>query len=342
MAVRVVADILRPITLTLSAVCFLILCPLVILAQLIPGMALLEMASSYLPHVILLSALAAAALALLDRRIAIAAALITLLAAWPFLSFSKYQAPQGGPCSPGACLTVITANVFEQSGAMVKLNEIAERENADLIAINEPDRRLAPHAYDGLFPTYRHLRPDRATAQPQRAGNALVLLSRIPVAQAVRLAPDNTFQRDLVFADLSDAWAGIRVVIAHTMIPTSGAQIAARNELLRIAGTSALEAEGFLIMGDFNMTPWSRDFRDVPGKRAGNPRLSRTWPTFFPLMGIPIDHIMASENLELVDARVLEPIGSDHYPILARYRRADQAPSDRQRESQSPPQRQGG
>lgn len=320
MALRVVAHILKPITVTLAAVCFLLLCPLVILAQFLSGIAPLEMAISYLPQIILLAVVATAALSLLDRRLAVAASVVTIFAAWPFLSFSKFQAPTGDTCAPGDCLTVITANVFEQTEAMAALNERATREGADLVAINEPAWRLGDQDYGALFPTFQRVQAEVPSGHAQRAGNALILLSRQPVARALRLAPDNTLRRDLIAADLDAPWSGVRVVIAHTMIPTSGPQLAARNELLRVSGDVAIEADNFLIMGDFNMTPWSRNFRDLPGKRAGDPRFSKTWPTFFPLMGIPIDHIMASDGLELVEARVLAPIGSDHYPILARYR----------------------
>ena len=105
--------------------------------------------------------------------------------------------------------------------------------------------------------------------------------------------------------------------------PVTASWTQARNNLLSIAGDTAATAEQFILMGDFNTTPWSATFRDLPGNRAGDPRFSATWPTFFPALGISIDHILASDNLELVEFKVLESVGSDHYPLMAKFRLKD-------------------
>jgi endonuclease/exonuclease/phosphatase family metal-dependent hydrolase len=46
--------------------------------------------------------------------------------------------------------------------------------------------------------------------------------------------------------------------------------------------------------------------------------LGFTWPTFFPLLGIPIDHCLVSADLGVAQYRRLADFGSDHYPVLAR------------------------
>jgi endonuclease/exonuclease/phosphatase (EEP) superfamily protein YafD len=312
----------KPVLMALAAGCFLVLCPLVILAQVAPEVPLFEMAVSYLPQIFVLSIFTALGLAAFRPRLAAAGGMIAAVAALPFLTFSKFDAPSRIDCPPEACLTVITANVFMQSDAMVQLGALAEQEHADLVAINETAPRFGQRDFDHHFPAFQRLRTGLDPALPYYS-RALTLLSRQPVNQSRKVLPEQAAGRSLMMADLAGRWDGTRVVIAHPTIPLSSTGAQARNALLDHAGDTAMQSDRFILMGDFNTTPWSPTFRDLPGKRAGDPRFSATWPTFFPIMGITIDHILASENLELVEFKVLESVGSDHYPLLARFRLID-------------------
>ncbi len=317
------SPILKPILSVLAVGCFLVLCPLVIFAQAAPGIPLFEMAVSYLPQIILLSAVTAIGIAAFKPRAAALGGVMTVVAALPYLTFSKYHAPSQVDCAPEACLTVITANVFQQPGAMARLGVLAEQEQADLVAINETSPRFGNQDFDAHFPTFSRLRAADTEQARADSTRALTLLSRKPVVQLGKVTPDQTAGRGLMFADLSGDWGGTRIVITHPLIPVSSSWTEARNKLLDIAGDTATDADNFILMGDFNTTPWSATFRELPGKRAGDPRFSATWPTFFPAMGISIDHILASEDLELVEFKVLESVGSDHYPLMARFRLKD-------------------
>ena len=315
--------IVKRLSSLLAAGCFLILCPLVILAQSVPGVPLFEMAVSYLPQIILLSGIAALALAIHKPRAAVLGGVFTVIAALPMLTFSKFHTPSEVDCSPDACLTVITANVFMQPRAMARLGALAEQEQADLVAINETSPKFDGEDFSAHFPAFDRLRAGSNAASATHELRKLTLLSRKPVKQLGNVAPDQTAGRGLMFADLAGDWGGTRIVITHPLIPVTSSWTQARNNLLSIAGDTAKTADKFILMGDFNTTPWSAAFRDLPGKRAGDPRFSATWPTFFPVMGISIDHILASDNLELVEFKVLESVGSDHYPLMAKFRLKD-------------------
>lgn len=317
------SPILKPILSVLAAGFFLVLCPLIILAQSIPGVPLFEMAVSFLPQIILLSGLTVLGLAIYRPRTAALGGVMTIIAALPMLTFSKYDSPSQVACSPDACLTVITANVFMQPDAMARLGALAEQEQADLVAINETSPRFAVQDFEAHYPAFDRLRAAQDGQPEAYETRKLTLLSRKPVDQLGKVTPAQTAGRGLMFADLTGEWDGTRVVITHPLIPVSASWTQARNKLLSIAGDTAADADSFILMGDFNTTPWSATFRDLPGKRAGDPRFSATWPTFFPAMGISIDHILASDNLELVEFKVLESVGSDHYPLMAKFRLKD-------------------
>ena len=296
---------------------------LTILAQVLPNLFLLEMIASFLPHILVFGVIISIVMAYYDKKIAAAGAILTLIAALPFLTFSKSVTPSHASCNETQCLTVITANVFEKSDAMLALLEISAREQADVIAINESINFIEEPEYRPAFDRYEHLIHAASGNMPRRMGNAITLATDRPLAFQDRVLRRDTGWRAYILADLDEAWRGTRLIAAHAMTPISPRGLQTRNALLDAAGQAAQEAESFILMGDFNLTPWTPAFRKLPGKRAGDPRLSRTWPVPLGAFGIPIDHIMFSDDLELVETRVLESIGSDHYPVLAKFKRKD-------------------
>lgn len=296
---------------------------LTILAQFIPGLFLLEMVASFLPHILVGGLIVSVFLARYDRKIAGAGAALTLFAALPFITFSKSVAPSQSACGASECLTVITANVFGRPEAMLDLLKLAAEEDPDVVAVNEAINLVRYPRYRSAFNAYEHLIHAASGNMDRHMGEALTLVTNQPLAFQDRVLPNDTARRAYIVADLDGAWAGTRLVATHAMTPVSPRGLQTRNTLLRVAGQAATESDSFILMGDFNLAPWTPTFRALPGKRAGDPRLSRTWPVPFGPFGIPIDHIMFSDDLELVETRVLESVGSDHYPVLAVFKRKD-------------------
>lgn len=294
---------------------------LCLLAQWVPGILALELLVSFLPHCLVFGVCASLALAIVRPNTAFLGAVLVIASAAPFLIFSKYESSTRAECLPDECLTVITANIYERREAMEQLSVLAVRENADLISINEAVSRMTDYSYRRAFPDYPHIVHAAWENMPRHMGNPITLLSRQPLAHQDRILRHDTARRAYITADLSGRWQGTRVVLAHAMAPLWADGLKARDTLLRAAGEAAQQSETFIMLGDFNLTPWSPEFRRLPGKRAGDPRGVATWPTSLRALGLPIDHIMFEGKLELVEVRVMEPIGSDHLPILARFRR---------------------
>lgn len=75
-----------------------------------------------------------------------------------------------------------------------------------------------------------------------------------------------------------------------------------------------------VVIGDFNTTPWSenyRRFRSISGladsMQGFGPQAS--WPSFVPYAGLPIDHVMVSPGIRSIARKVGGFVGSDHYPV---------------------------
>lgn len=86
------------------------------------------------------------------------------------------------------------------------------------------------------------------------------------------------------------------------------------------------EAKNVILIGDFNLTPYSPVFADLIDATSlkyalSNPYPIATWPKEFgfDIYRIPIDHILHKGDLRLVKKHRGPHMGSDHYPVVATY-----------------------
>ena len=106
------------------------------------------------------------------------------------------------------------------------------------------------------------------------------------------------------------------------MPPVSRANIEARNAQLAVLGDElGLSARPTVFIGDLNTSMWAPTylaFEKASGLRNGRKGfgLVPTYPAFFPIAGIPIDHCLVSEEIEVLEFRTGSRIGSDHWPII--------------------------
>lgn len=92
---------------------------------------------------------------------------------------------------------------------------------------------------------------------------------------------------------------------------------AVKSQLLASAHTT-------LVAGDFNSVTWSHTVKRMETLththhlgQIGPTWLSFKLPNFLrPYLGLPIDQVLVSDNVKIVQAKRLESIGSDHLPVL--------------------------
>ena len=108
----------------------------------------------------------------------------------------------------------------------------------------------------------------------------------------------------------------------HPTIPLGQRLYSDRNtQLASIADLFEGRDGSLMLVGDLNLSQWDINYRlleENTGLR--NTRIGfgvvPTWPTFMPFAMIPIDHILVSDDLSVVETRSGPRIGSDHLPLI--------------------------
>lgn len=233
--------------------------------------------------------------------------LLPLLAApLPWLS----AAPELPTGTEGSELRVASANVYLSSTDVAPLAAWLEQVQPDLLILLE----VSPQYASALqrLPGYPH-RLIHADSSPF----GIALLSRLPLSHTQVNEDDQGIAH--LRAQLHHDDCSIGLTAFHPMPPLSPDYHARRDTRLR----ELLQANGgqpALLAGDLNATPWSNAFAgldDLGWRRASG--LAPTWPSLGAgLMGIPIDHVLATRHWRLLGQEGGPDIGSDHLPILVR------------------------
>ena len=114
----------------------------------------------------------------------------------------------------------------------------------------------------------------------------------------------------------------LTIVGTHPLPPISDVYSAFRNDQIEAVSVYLTSVSGpKILMGDLNTSPWSGHFRRLlatAGLRDSSMGrgIEPTWPTYKMWMRIPIDFCLVSEEVTVVDKRLGEDLGSDHFPVI--------------------------
>lgn len=133
-----------------------------------------------------------------------------------------------------------------------------------------------------------------------------------------------TDPRALEISYQPDGWsAPLMILSSHPLSPADAERAGLRDAQLGFAAEWASRQQGaYLVVGDFNATPWSWPFRRLID--VGNLKNSQNGfglqATFAAnsnwLFRVPIDHLLYSDSLRVRDRKLGPAMGSDHFPIL--------------------------
>jgi endonuclease/exonuclease/phosphatase (EEP) superfamily protein YafD len=224
-----------------------------------------------------------------------------------------YQAAQAAP--GGAQLKFVYANLLSTNNEFDPLLQLLDEEQPDLVFLQEfsPRWRTATAALNPTYPyQYARVRSDNF---------GIAMFSRVPI-ESMSHVDSPPFGYPTLIATTRLNEMELTLVSSHPMIPVGRRNFAGRNEQIHSLTSLVNAAEGpVMLLGDLNATVWDRHYRQFES-RTGLRNARRgfgilpTWPTFLPIAMIPIDHVLVSEEISVIEARTGPRIGSDHLPLI--------------------------
>lgn len=256
--------------------------------------------------------IAGAAAVWLDRRRLRAVLVCAIVIVASFTQYSP-RVPHSAAAAPA--VKVVSANLFMDNADLMRLLTWIDQVDPDVIFLQEVT--AAGAALLRRQARYQHVLIDEH-AEPF----AVAVLSKLPLLHVMRVQQGGEELRDqrVSFrAHLRWAERTIAIAAVHLAAPTALRFQRMRDDAL-LATTDWVQRQELpaLVVGDLNMSPWSRALRRVAQrglKRTTS--LAPTWPAAFGLPPlIPIDHVLASQHWAVRESRRGPRFGSDHLPVF--------------------------
>lgn len=264
-------------------------------------------------------------LAFRPRWLALVSLPLLALNLWPLLPYYWQGGSAHAAMGPVASLRVMTLNINAENPRADLVLQAIEAENPDLLLLLE----ITPGWLEAAPAAFRERYPYRAS-EITDSPFGIALLSRRPLVNH-DILHFGIYGRPAIAALLCSetAQAGeaapcLQVMALHPDPPITPSLARSRDgqfaevaEYLRGMGEKR-----HIVLGDMNATPWSpvlRDFMAATGLRdsALGFGMHPTWFSRALPFGIPIDQILHSDGIAVLDRRVGSDVGSDHFAVTA-------------------------
>lgn len=219
----------------------------------------------------------------------------------------------------GIRVSVMAANVYAYNADNAGMRRALVEADADILLTVETTLAAFPEDSE-----LHELYPYRVAYRTYRTRLGTVLWSKFPIVKP-GLQPADTEAPDTVRAIVEitpgKTLAVLGLHLAHVMISNQ------RDEIEELAHLIEDLPAPYVVMGDFNATPWSWGMRRAEAltgaRRVGG--VIRTWHGVYPTplgpvpepFGIPIDHILVSDGIAAEKAERIHIPGSDHAGVRA-------------------------
>jgi endonuclease/exonuclease/phosphatase (EEP) superfamily protein YafD len=196
----------------------------------------------------------------------------------------------------------VIAQVQKENPDVLVLQEVTKEEWEDLKTLTQ----ICPH-YKSIF---------------ARHGDGIILFSRFSFEQ-IEILDFNLPSRWGFFAEFNINGAKVSLVTIHPPTPLYEPHFNLRNAQLAHAAKLVREKKSNkILIGDFNLTPFSPYYRDLlrdsglRDVRQGKGLLT-TWPAHLPpFLRIAIDHCLVSDEINVKAIRLGNRVDSDHLPLI--------------------------
>jgi endonuclease/exonuclease/phosphatase family metal-dependent hydrolase len=211
---------------------------------------------------------------------------------------------------------VYSANIHKDNRWLSRLvGEISNRRPDVVFLVEVRPRHI--NELTAIFENYKYIIID---PKMYKTGIGLVFLSTYPV-KTYNLMTISDSGNGIIRAILDVK--GREIVFYGVHLPRIGINrsFKVRQQIfIRLASIIADESMPVIVTGDFNTTSYSpifKKFSKISKLESSNHGWHPTWPSFFPPLWIPIDHVLVKQGIHIVSKERGTFIFSDHFPIMA-------------------------
>ncbi len=225
-----------------------------------------------------------------------------------------FPAPAFAGATPEQHLRILHSNVLTSNRRYSDVISLVKAEQPDIAVFVEVSTSWAKElsVLSEMFPYSSNQQ------ESERFGSAIY--SKLPL-ENVSIKTFSS-QRKSLLADVKFQGKTISMILVHPTVPIKQESFIDRNQQLAAIGEYAAQVKNpLIVVGDFNTTMWSPFYKNMV--KTGKLRNARsgfgilpTWPTFMPLVYIPIDHFLVSKEIGVLKIRTGPKVGSDHLPLI--------------------------
>jgi len=232
---------------------------------------------------------------------------------------------------------IMSANVLTSNDQYASFVKTLRHHHPDIAIVIEVDEMWRQAIEEELLADYPH---QYIVAKQHNFG--IGIISKVPFSSIGQIVAPDT---DLISLDArfqGPSGRPLRVIATHPFPPLSQSCFTTRSQQL-IALAQQLDSRvDNVIVGDFNLTPWSPVFSEVLA--AGDLKDSRvgfgvasTWYAFDNFLGsLQIDHLLTSQSLTTISHAVSDDYGSDHRAIIVEIQQLENKMTNRPTLSPTP------
>ncbi|HAI69157.1 MAG TPA: endonuclease/exonuclease/phosphatase [Gammaproteobacteria bacterium] len=212
-------------------------------------------------------------------------------------------------------LSILLSNVNIENKNYSALIQLVVAEKPDILIVQEGNKEWIKH----LKVLEKTLPYVEAPHKSYFFG--IVIFSRFPFEETQMLSLGRS-GRESILAKIKINHKMLSLLTTHPLPPITEGLFEHRNsQLFEVKSFIKQLASPKMLIGDLNTSMWSPFYSQLTQEtglintRQGFGILP-TWPTFLPVLMIPIDHCLVSPDIKVIKIKTGESIGSDHLPLI--------------------------
>ncbi|SMC53192.1 Uncharacterized conserved protein YafD, endonuclease/exonuclease/phosphatase (EEP) superfamily [Moheibacter sediminis] len=235
---------------------------------------------------------------------------------FPYSIFSKKMVELDPSKSPSHKIKLLTINVYQHNDRYTQTLQCIFKSNPDVVFLLETnqDWKDSVQSVKEKYPYFIEI--------PKENTYGLLFYSKFPIEkQEINYLIDDEIPSIIVDINANGKMVRLYGIHPTPPVPQENPESTDRDAEILIMGKKSKEYEGpSIVFGDLNDVAWShttRLFLRISGML--DPRIGRgmysTFHAKYALFRWPLDHFFVSSHFRLLDLRVEQGVGSDHFPI---------------------------